>query len=74
MRRKSRQSVTAALVATVAELPAGLEELRRRGLLLETVRLGAVPDLLAGVKVTSYALNLAAQAAAEREEVKERKP
>jgi len=55
----------AALVATVAALPAGLEALRARGIALASVR--ALPtELLAGVKATSYAFNFAARAHAER--------
>jgi 4-amino-4-deoxychorismate lyase len=55
---------TATLVATVASLPPGLEELRRRGILLVTF-----PEqghgLLTGVKATSYAKNMAAVGEAE---------
>src|SRR5439155_20120515 len=54
------------LVATVAALPDGLDALRTRGIALVTVRSGAVPGLLAGVKATSYAVNMAAVAHAER--------
>jgi len=55
------------LVATVAVLPSGLEELRRRGLALRTLELGGPPpSLLAGVKATSYAAAFAARADAER--------
>jgi branched-subunit amino acid aminotransferase/4-amino-4-deoxychorismate lyase len=54
-----------ALVASAAGLPAGLEEERARGISLRSVE-APVPDLLVGVKVTSYALPFAArQAAAE---------
>jgi branched-subunit amino acid aminotransferase/4-amino-4-deoxychorismate lyase len=42
------------LVATAADLPAGLDELRERGLTLEAVEVG-VSSLLPGVKSTSYA-------------------
>jgi branched-subunit amino acid aminotransferase/4-amino-4-deoxychorismate lyase len=52
------------LVASAAELPAGLEELRARGGSLRSVE-APVPDLLAGVKATSYALSFAARQAAE---------
>jgi branched-subunit amino acid aminotransferase/4-amino-4-deoxychorismate lyase len=54
------------LVATVSPLPPGLAALRERGLHVVTVRSGAVPGLLAGVKATSYAANMAAVAEAER--------
>jgi len=53
-----------ALVASAAELPADLEEQRARGITLRTVE-APVPDLLAGVKATSYALSFAARQAAE---------
>jgi len=53
------------LLATVASLPSGLDALRARGLALVTMRSGAVPSLLAGVKATSYAANMAAVAYAE---------
>ena len=53
------------LLATVAALPPGLDALRARGLALVTLRSGAVPSLLAGVKATSYAANMAAVAYAE---------
>ncbi len=52
-------------VATVAELPEGLEERRARGLSLRSVDVGA-PALLAGVKSTSYGAALAARREAER--------
>ena len=52
------------LVASAAELPAGLEEQRARGISLRSVE-APVPDLLAGVKTTSYALSFAARQAAE---------
>jgi branched-subunit amino acid aminotransferase/4-amino-4-deoxychorismate lyase len=55
-----------ALVATVAPLPADLDEIRSRGIALASVR-GLPTELLAGVKATSYAFNLAARAQAERE-------
>jgi branched-subunit amino acid aminotransferase/4-amino-4-deoxychorismate lyase len=48
------------LVATASDLPAGLDELRERGLTLETVEVG-VSSLLPGVKVTSYAQAFAAR-------------
>ncbi len=51
------------LVASAAELPAGLEEQRARGISLVSVE-APVPDLLAGVKATSYALSFAARQAA----------
>jgi branched-subunit amino acid aminotransferase/4-amino-4-deoxychorismate lyase len=53
-----------ALVASAAELPEGLEEQRARGSSLRSVE-APVPDLLAGVKATSYALSFAARQAAE---------
>src|SRR4051794_2833223 len=52
------------LVASAAEVPAGLEEQRARGISLRSIE-APVPDLLAGVKATSYALSLAARQAAE---------
>ncbi len=55
------------LLATAAGLPPGLAALRARGLALVTLRSGAVPSLLAGVKATSYAAAMAAVAFAERE-------
>jgi branched-subunit amino acid aminotransferase/4-amino-4-deoxychorismate lyase len=53
------------LLATVAPLPRGLEELRRRGLAVVTIRTTSA-GLLTGVKATSYATALAAIATAER--------
>jgi 4-amino-4-deoxychorismate lyase len=60
-------------LAMVSELPADLDELRARGLKLISAPLGLDPDLrakapwlLGGVKSTSYAVNMAAQAEAER--------
>ncbi len=53
------------LVATVETLPPGLERLRERGIALASV-LGVPSRLLAGVKATSYALNRAARADAQR--------
>ena len=53
-----------ALVASAAELPGGLTEQRERGITLRSVS-APVPDLLGGVKFTSYALSFAARAAAE---------
>jgi branched-subunit amino acid aminotransferase/4-amino-4-deoxychorismate lyase len=55
-----------ATIATASELPAGLEEQRRRGLALRTVDVGMPPDLLARVKSTSYALAFAARRDAQR--------
>jgi branched-subunit amino acid aminotransferase/4-amino-4-deoxychorismate lyase len=52
------------LVVSASELPGGLEEQRARGISLRSVE-APVPDLLAGVKSTSYALSLAARTAAE---------
>jgi branched-subunit amino acid aminotransferase/4-amino-4-deoxychorismate lyase len=54
------------LLATVGPLPAGLAELRGRGLAVVTVRIHN-PGLLTGVKATSYATALAAVAAAEKQ-------
>ncbi len=53
------------LLATVAPLPAGLAELRERGLAVVTVR-SHDAGLLTGVKATSYATALAAIAEAEK--------
>ncbi len=60
-------------LALVSEVPRELEELRARGMSVVSVRLGLDPDLravapwlLGGVKSTSYAVNMAAQAEAER--------
>lgn len=64
---------TSARLAMVSELPAHLEELRARGMKLVSAPLGLdaelrsiAPWLLGGVKSTSYAVNMAAQAEAER--------
>jgi branched-subunit amino acid aminotransferase/4-amino-4-deoxychorismate lyase len=54
------------LVATAATLPAGLEELRARGLALATFDVGPPPPLLAGAKTTSYDVAFAARREAER--------
>jgi len=56
---------SATLVATVAPLPPGLDELRRRGIVVVTIRVHA-PGLLTGIKSTSYGTNMAAVAEAER--------
>ena len=53
-----------ALVASAAQLPPGLEDERARGISLRSIE-APVPDLLAGVKATSYALSFAARQAAE---------
>jgi branched-chain amino acid aminotransferase len=53
------------LVATVASLPAGLEELRARGIALRSVDVGAPAPLLAGAKTTSYGEAFAARRLAE---------
>ena len=50
------------LLATAAPLPPGLDALRARGLALVTLRSGAVPGILTGVKATSYASSMAAVA------------
>ena len=55
------------LVATVAGLPDNLEDLRRRGLALQSVDIGAPAPLLAGAKTTSYGEAFAARRLAERE-------
>ncbi|HEX4678879.1 MAG TPA: aminotransferase class IV [Gaiellaceae bacterium] len=56
----------ASLVATAAAIPAGIEELRARGLRMHVVETGLPAALVAGAKVTSYALALAALREAER--------
>src|SRR5207253_10392387 len=60
----------ATLVATVAAIPPELEERRARGLRLVSLELGVEVGrpawLLAGVKSTSYAVNMAAEAEAQR--------
>jgi 4-amino-4-deoxychorismate lyase len=60
----------ATLVATVAAIPADLEQLRARGLRLVSLPLGVDADrpdwLLGGVKSTSYAVNMAAEQEAKR--------
>lgn len=56
----------ASLVATAAPIPAGLEELRARGLRMHVVETGLPAALVAGAKATSYALALAALREAER--------
>jgi 4-amino-4-deoxychorismate lyase len=53
------------LLATVGPLPAGLDELRARGLAVVTVPTHSA-GLLTGVKATSYATALAAVASAEQ--------
>jgi branched-subunit amino acid aminotransferase/4-amino-4-deoxychorismate lyase len=58
------------LVATLAAIPADLEERRARGIRLVSLELGVEPAppgwLLPGVKSTSYAVNMAAEAEARR--------
>ena len=56
---------SATLLATVAQLPAGLAAMRERGIAMVTVR-SHDAGLLTGVKATSYATALAAVAEAER--------
>jgi branched-subunit amino acid aminotransferase/4-amino-4-deoxychorismate lyase len=53
------------LLATAAPLPAGLGEMRRRGIAAVTIR-ATTAGLLTGVKATSYATALAAIAQAEK--------
>ena len=60
-------------VAMVSTLPEGLDELRERGIGLVSIQLGvdpalraSAPWLLGGVKSTSYAVNMAAEAEARR--------
>ena len=60
-------------VAMVSTLPEGLDEVRARGIKLVSIQLGLDPDLrasapwlLGGVKSTSYAVNMAAEAEAKR--------
>jgi 4-amino-4-deoxychorismate lyase len=57
-------------VVTVAAIPPDLEQLRARGVRLTSLPLGVELDrpawLLAGVKSTSYAVNMAAEAEARR--------
>jgi branched-subunit amino acid aminotransferase/4-amino-4-deoxychorismate lyase len=57
---------SATLLATVGELPPGLEALRQRGIAMVTVR-SHDGGLLTGVKATSYAPALAAIAEASRQ-------
>jgi branched-subunit amino acid aminotransferase/4-amino-4-deoxychorismate lyase len=52
------------LAATAAAFPGDLEEVRQRGLALQTVEVGSPSGLLAGVKSTSYAFAFAARRAA----------
>jgi 4-amino-4-deoxychorismate lyase len=60
-------------VAMVSTLPEGLDDLRERGIRLVSIQLGLDPELratspwlLGGVKSTSYAVNMAAEAEAKR--------
>jgi 4-amino-4-deoxychorismate lyase len=61
------------VIALVSAVPPHLEELRRRGIRVITLPLGVDPNvralapwLLGGVKSTSYAVNMAAEAEAKR--------
>lgn len=61
------------MLAMVSDLPPGLEGLRERGIELISIQLGldpalraSSPWLLGGVKSTSYAVNMAAEAEAKR--------
>ena len=54
------------VVATAAALPEGLDDLRARGLTLETFDVGHPTSLLAGAKTTSYDVSFAARREAER--------
>jgi branched-subunit amino acid aminotransferase/4-amino-4-deoxychorismate lyase len=54
-----------AVVAIAAPLPAGLEELRARGISLRTFDVGPPTALLAGAKTTSYDVAFAARREAE---------
>jgi branched-subunit amino acid aminotransferase/4-amino-4-deoxychorismate lyase len=56
----------ASFVATAAPMPAGIDELRARGLRMHVVETGLPAALVAGAKATSYALGLAALREAER--------
>jgi branched-subunit amino acid aminotransferase/4-amino-4-deoxychorismate lyase len=56
----------ASFVATAAPIPAGIQELRARGLRMHVVQTGVPAALVAGAKATSYALGLAALREAER--------
>jgi 4-amino-4-deoxychorismate lyase len=69
--REGRRDAT--VLALVSALPSGLDELRERGIALISLPLGlesdlraAAPWLLGGVKSTSYAVNMAAEAEARR--------
>jgi 4-amino-4-deoxychorismate lyase len=60
-------------IAMVSTLPPGLDEMRERGIELVSIQLGLDPALratspwlLGGVKSTSYAVNMAAEAEAKR--------
>jgi branched-subunit amino acid aminotransferase/4-amino-4-deoxychorismate lyase len=54
------------VVATAAALPAGLEDVRSRGITLKTFDVGPPASLLAGAKTTSYDVSFAARREAER--------
>jgi branched-subunit amino acid aminotransferase/4-amino-4-deoxychorismate lyase len=54
------------VLATAAALPAGLEEMRARGIALRSFEVGAPAPLLGGAKTTSYGVSFAARREAER--------
>ena len=69
---RPRRSGQPDAVAMVSTLPEGLDELRARGIRLVSIQLGldaalraSSPWLLGGVKSTSYAVNMAAEAEAQ---------
>lgn len=56
---------TQTVVATATALPAGLDDVRARGVTLKTFDVGPPASLLAGAKTTSYDISFAARRAAE---------